>query len=211
MENSKFQKYDLNYKVDAFIGQYNRALKEAKIVTNIGEYYFPRELRDFIESKAVYAEFRWSLVYDSHLVENERQKTEEAQKIFTWEQFENKFKNTRDRSYIPTLGMEKDIDQQVLYRIIERGGNRIGARRGVLFAQDFELDINIPAKYAIDWSDPYLYEFLKPLIPKLNLNIVCPSNYFLRDSNSLENIEEIRLEEVLSKLMVEELQKTTER
>ena len=32
----------------------------------------------------------------------------------------------------------------VMYRIIERGGNRIGPRRGFLFAKEFGRNIDIP-------------------------------------------------------------------
>ncbi len=134
MVNSKFQKYDLNHKVDTFIAQYDRSLRQAHIVTDIGEFHFPRELKDFIESKAVYAEMRWPSVYYGHWMENENQRTADAEKTFTWEQFQN----SRDFGF-PRLDLsEQDIDQQVLYRIIERGGNRSGARRGVLFAQDLD-------------------------------------------------------------------------
>jgi len=194
MANSKFKEYDLNHKVDTFVRQYDKALRKTDAVTDIGEFHFPRELKDFIEFKAVYAELRWPSVYYSHWIEKEGKKTEDAQQRFTWEQFEN----SRDFGF-PVLDLtDKDIDQQVLYRIIERGGIRIGARRGVLFAQDFGLDVNVPVAYAVDWSDPHLYDFLEPLVSQLNLDTVCPANYFERNSDCLRNVKELRLEEVLS-------------
>ena len=58
MVNSKFQKYDLNHKVDTFVAQYYKTLRQTHVVTDIGEFHFPRELRDFTESKAVYIEMR---------------------------------------------------------------------------------------------------------------------------------------------------------
>ena len=42
----------------------------------------------------------------------------------------------------------------VMYRIIERGGNRIGPRRAFLFAKEFNRNIDIPMMYGIDYSDP---------------------------------------------------------
>jgi len=200
MANSKFQKYDLNHKVDTFVTQYDKAVRQANIVIEIGEFHFPRELRDFIESKAVYAEFRWPQVYGVGCFAGNEHAFEED---LTWERFDELKPSHK------STGLPGDINQQVLYRVIERGGNRIGARRGVLFAQDFGLDVNVPVSYAIDWSDPHLYDFLKPLVPQLNLDIVCPANYFARNSDNLRNVEEVRLEEVLSKLSVRELQKKT--
>jgi len=136
-------------------------------------------------------------------MENEMQGTANAQKIFTWEQFEN----SRNFGF-PKLELTvQDLNNQVLHRVIERGGNQSGAKRGVLFAQDFGLDINVPVAYAIDWNDPHLHDFLEPLIPQLNLDTICPVNYFSRNSDNLKNVEEVRLGEVLSKLLVRRLQK----
>ena len=87
-----------------------------------------------------------------------------------------------------------------LYRIIESGGNRIGSRRALLFAREMNLGIEEPVQYSIDFSDPYLVKFLNPLIPELNLDMVCPLGYFLRNSNSLDNVQEITLRDVLIKL-----------
>ncbi len=195
MADVKFEKYDLNPNVDRFIGDYNKALRNAHIVTDIGEFHFPGDLRNFIESKAVYAELRWPFIYHDHCMKNEGE-TEYAQRMFTWEQFEKSI----DFGF-PILNLtDSDINKHVLYRIIERGGNRIGPRRGVLFAQDFELDINVPVAYAIDWSDPYLYDFLKPLVQQLDLNMLCPANYFCRTSDSLNDIQEVRLKDVLESI-----------
>ena len=197
MLNSKFQKYDLNNKVNTFIVEYEKAIKRSKFLTDIGEFYFPRKLRDFIESKAVYAELRWPEVYndDEGFIGNKFT----TQEDLTWERFDklNPFYITKE--------LPGDVNQQVLYRIIERDGNRTGPRRGVLFSQDFGLDLNIPVSYSIDWCDPHLYDFLKPLIPQLNLDTICPTNYFERNSNNLKNINEIKLEEILSRLSINKL------
>jgi len=200
MVNSKFQKYDLNNKVDTFIIQYDKAVKQAHIFTDIGEFHFPRELRDFIESKAVYSELRWPQVYGTRSIAGNEHTSEED---LTWERFDEL------KPLHKSTGLPGSVDQQVLYRIIERGGNRIGARRGLLFAQDFGLDVNVPVAYSVDWSDPHLYDFLEPLIPQLNLDTVCPVDYFARNSDNLRNVEEVRLEEVLSKLLFMELRRKT--
>jgi len=53
----------------------------------------------------------------------------------------------------------------VMYRIIERGGNRIGARRAFMFALDFNRNIDIPMTYGVDYSDPglrgFIHEYIK--------------------------------------------------
>lgn len=48
----------------------------------------------------------------------------------------------------------------VMYRIIERGGNRIGPRRAFLFAKEFERNIDISMMYGVDLSDPGLRSFV---------------------------------------------------
>lgn len=71
----------------------------------------------------------------------------------------------------------------VMYNIIERGGNRIGPRRGLIFANSFGRDISIPMKYGIDVSDPNLREFMNVYF-KLggNKDLKCIENYFLNNS-----------------------------
>ncbi len=76
--------------------------------------------------------------------------------------------------------LEKMLDA-VMYRIIERGGNRIGPRRGLLFAKEFGRNIDIPMMCGIDWSDPGLEDFINEYINAGgNENLVCYENYFNR-------------------------------
>lgn len=56
--------------------------------------------------------------------------------------------------------MKKGILNCVMYMLMFRGGNRVGPRRALIFAKEFGLDIDIPVKYEIDISDPYLLDFL---------------------------------------------------
>lgn len=70
-----------------------------------------------------------------------------------------------------------------MYRIIERGGNRIGPRRAFLFAKEFGRSINIPMMYAVDRSDPglrlFMNEYLKAGGSK---DLICYVGYFSRAS-----------------------------
>lgn len=80
---------------------------------------------------------------------------------------------------------KEEILNCVMYRIIERGGNRIGPRRGFIFAKEFNLNINIPMRYGIDYSDPGLYDFINEYINAGGTKeLVCISNYFSREKKN---------------------------
>ena len=67
----------------------------------------------------------------------------------------------------------------VMYRIIERGGNRIGPRRALLFAKGFNRNIDIPMKYGVDTKDPDLRWFINEYINLGgNKDLECYRNYF---------------------------------
>ena len=84
-----------------------------------------------------------------------------------------------------------------MYRIIERGGNRIGPRRAFLFAKEFNRNIDIPIKFGIELSDPGLRSFINEYI-KLggNNDLVCYQNYFFRASK-YEECSEVTVDEIL--------------
>lgn len=81
----------------------------------------------------------------------------------------------------------------IMYRIIERGGNRIGPRRGFLFAKEFERNIDIPMAYGIDTSDPGLDKFIEKYLESGGRkNVLCYPNYFSRKSDlSTQKIKEL--------------------
>lgn len=74
-----------------------------------------------------------------------------------------RLKNLID-SYELEVSQRELILDTTLYRIIERGGIRVGPRRGLLFARDFNRNIDIPMMYAYDSSDPRLRSFLNMYI-----------------------------------------------
>ena len=131
--------------------------------------------------------------------------------------YELKIINTKDNPIESIIKKyEKDyyfIDELlncVMYRIIERGGNRTGPRRAFLFAKEFYRNIEIPLKYGIDFSDPNLHKFI---IEYLKLggrkDLDCYENYFSLKSKR-EKIEEVNLEKIidleLSNLLYKEYQ-----
>ena len=85
----------------------------------------------------------------------------------------------------------------VMYRIIERGGNRIGPRRGFLFAKEFNRNIDIPMIYGIDTSDPMLGGFIMEYLKAGgNEDLICLYGYGFRDKQN-EPLRTISLKEVM--------------
>ncbi len=212
--DSVFERYDLNRKVDLFMKQYEEQIKESKLFLPEDEFYFPKALRNFIESKAVYSELRFPSVntiglwmplgfdydnldfvfcsrYKAHFVVEEIQKTIESMEKFPWNNFEEAGLGKFSRLNL----MDYEINDSVLLRIIERGGPRVGPRRGIIFAKEFGLDINVPISYAIDWDDDSLYDLLDHFYDELDFSTLCPVNYFARNPN--KPIDEISLETVM--------------
>lgn len=92
---------------------------------------------------------------------------------------------------------KEELLNSVMYRIIERGGTRIGARRAFLFAKEFKRNIDIPMMYGIDPSDPglrnFIFEYLKAGGSK---DLICYVAYFSK-RNDLKNIKTATIEEIL--------------
>lgn len=93
---------------------------------------------------------------------------------------------------------EKDgMLDAVMYRIIERGGNRIGPRRGFLFAKEFKRNIDIPMMYAIDYSDPGLRLFINEYIKAGgSKDLICYNGYFSR-TNNIKRLDTISLQDLI--------------
>lgn len=85
----------------------------------------------------------------------------------------------------------------VMYRIIERGGNRIGPRRAFLFAKEFGRNIDIPMIYGIDCSDPGLELFVNEYIKAGgSTDLVCYDGYF-SIANKYKNYATITVQELI--------------
>ena len=102
-------------------------------------------------------------------------------------ELEETIKNVEKLNY-----QKEEMLNCVMYRIIERGGNRIGPRRAFLFAKEFNLNINIPMIYGIDFSDPGLRDFVNEYIKAGgSIDLECYQNYFskTRDRQKLKTIK----------------------
>ena len=85
----------------------------------------------------------------------------------------------------------------VMYRIIERGGVRIGPRRAFLFAKEFGRNIDIPMMYGIDYTDPGLRNFINDYIKAGgSKDLVCYRGYFSRKSKN-EKLDTISIQDLL--------------
>jgi len=85
----------------------------------------------------------------------------------------------------------------VMYRIIERGGNRMGPRRGFLFAKEFGRNIDIPMMYAIDCSDPGLRLFINEYIKAGgSKDLICYIGYFSR-TNKSKKLDTISIQDLI--------------
>lgn len=93
---------------------------------------------------------------------------------------------------LETIRLEGLLDS-VMYRIIQRGGNRIGPYRAFLFALDFNRNIEIPIQYGYDSSDPHLREFVNEYF-KANgsKDIICYTNYFFKEDEEQYTIENLQ-------------------
>ena len=92
---------------------------------------------------------------------------------------------------------KEDILNCAMYRIIERGGNRIGPKRAFLFAKEFGRDISIPMMYAIDYSDPDLRLFINEYIKAGgSKDLECLVGYFLKVSKD-EPLEKVSIQELI--------------
>lgn len=85
----------------------------------------------------------------------------------------------------------------VMYRIIERGGNRIGPRRAFIFAKEFGRNIDIPMAYGVDRTDPGLRLFMNEYIKAGgSKNLVCYIGYGSRASK-YEKLPTITIQELI--------------
>lgn len=107
-------------------------------------------------------------------------------------ELEETIKNVENWNY-----QKEEMLNCVMYRIIERGGNRIGPRRAFLFAKEFGRNIDIPMMYGVDYSDPGLRSFIIEYIKAGgSKDLVCYRGYFSRKSKN-EKLDTISIQDLL--------------
>ncbi len=113
-------------------------------------------------------------------------------RIPLYSEFESAIKDYENAVY-----QKEEMLNCVMYRIIERGGNRIGPRRAFLFAKEFGRNIDIPMMYGVDRTDPGLRLFMNEYIKAGgSKELVCYVNYFSRASK-YEKLNTITIHELI--------------
>lgn len=80
--------------------------------------------------------------------------------------------------YFKEKYMKEELLNCIMYRIIERDSRRWGAKRAMLFAKEFNRDIDVSMMYGISRGDPYLDEFIKIYFYMGgHSDLVCIDNY----------------------------------
>ena len=119
--------------------------------------------------------------------------TELALEINEYIEFENQNKDVFDsvKNYELWNEMRNKVLDLVMLRIIERGGNRVGARRALLFAKEFNRNIDIPMIYGYDFDDSKSIELVNKYLEFGGKeDIKCYVSYF-KENYELVSIEDI--------------------
>ena len=79
--------------------------------------------------------------------------------------------------------------------IIEQGGKRIGPKRALIFAKEYNRNIKVPLKYGIDKRDVNLNNFIESYLAiGGNININCYEGYFNNKLNTRSLLEIYKIE-----------------
>ncbi len=113
-------------------------------------------------------------------------------------------------NYKKLCDLKENFLDMVMYRIIERGENRIGSRRAFMFALEFERNFDIPMIYGIDYSDPGLRFFINEYIKVGgNTDLECLINYGSRKKDN-EPLRTVTIGEILKNHKANSADKYTE-
>lgn len=120
---------------------------------------------------------------DGRTYQFENLKVEELLKLFRVELFDVSKKSVKEiektvEGHRKEEKSKEELLNAVMYRIIERGGPKLGARRAFLFAKEFGRDIDVPMMYGVDSSDTYQRTFINEYIKSGgSKNLNCYVNY----------------------------------
>lgn len=90
-----------------------------------------------------------------------------------------------------------ELLNSIMYKIIERGGNIIGPRRGYLFAKEFNRNLDIPMMYGASTYDSKNVDFANQYLDDGgNSDLECYNNYFLRDNKA--NLRLVSVEDIIN-------------
>lgn len=104
----------------------------------------------------------------------------------------NSINNTID-NVNKSIYFKQELLNSVLYCILERGNKSFGPRRGLLFAKEFNLDIDIPMIYGIDLTDNNLIYLIDEYLSLGgHKDLKCYVNYYSKFDNDIINVTNIK-------------------
>ncbi len=201
MENNLYKKFSLDYKISEIVESYEKeynALSENFLFVKEKKEFgdFSIQLNEYLSNKAFFARLVWPYPYWNFKFYNKKKLEDSLH--YLWGDFVEA--NLRIKNLFEFFKDKKDVNNAVLYKIIKDGGAREGSRRGALYAEKFNLDINIPVQYSVDLEDCLLKNFLTFYSDKIDFEMECPVNYFKNNSKTLEGLEVKKLKNIFEEL-----------
>ena len=162
--------------------------------TSVHLHLFKNGIVDYSENVSHYTN---STITDSHLKGLHINVVAKLFKEKYSEFLQNKEIEKAIKNYNDWTTQYEEMLNCVMYRIISRGGNRIGPRRAFLFAKEFGRNIDIPMMYGIDHSDPGLRLFINEYIKAGgSKDLECFDTYFFNFYKDKE-IKKISIQELI--------------
>ena len=116
-------------------------------------------------------------------------------------QYKNSLVHNAIKNYENQKRFKEALLDCVMFRIIERGGCRIGPRRAFIFAKEFNRNLEVPMQFAIDYIDPELKQIIEEYINNNgDTNLACYLNYFYKKES--EPLQTINLIDVMEDLKI---------
>lgn len=107
------------------------------------------------------------------------------------------------KEYYNDCYLHQELLNCIMYRIIDHEPSRVGPRRAMLFAKEFETDIRIPMQYGVDTSDPGLKEQIEFYLSLGGSEDVdCLINYSWREKKN-QPLEVEPLRKIMARLGVQ--------
>lgn len=91
--------------------------------------------------------------------------------------------------YEKTFALKEKFLESIMIVIMLIGGEQIGPRRGLMFAEEFKLDLSLPMIYGVSKSDPFLKDFIDYYISLGGeKDIIFYENYYTKQKKSPQKL-----------------------
>lgn len=99
--------------------------------------------------------------------------------------------------------MENELREKVfdaiMYRIMERGGEKVGPKRGFIFAKEFNRNIDVPMTYGVDFSDSYLNDFINAYLKAGGDKDLDCIEYYFTCMGDYSRLRKINISDIISR------------